>query len=129
MILKTLIIWAVIAIGEIVNGNVRVRYLQRRYGVYRARQLSFFSGVAIFTTIIWLLLPWVAPTSIYHCLEIGSILTTMMLLLDIYFGRVVFRYRWSQILDDFNLAKGNLLGLGMLLLLFCPVVVFLLQRE
>ena len=128
MIIKTLIIWVVIAIGEIVNGNIRVRYLQRRFGLNRAKQISFFSGVTIFTTIIWFFLAWVGPTNLYQCLKIGLMWTILMLLLDIYFGRFIFRYSWPKILEDFNPGKGNLLGLGMILLLFCPAIVFIIQR-
>jgi hypothetical protein len=50
----------------------------------------------------------------------------LMLCVDIYFGRYVFRVKWIKILEDFDLRKGNLLGIGMGLLFFCPTIVYLL---
>lgn len=60
---------------------------------------------------------------------IGALWFFVMLCLDIYFARYIFRLGWSKIADDFNPAKGNLLGVGMVLLLLAPVVVFTLQSQ
>lgn len=129
MVLKALTIWLIIAVGEIINGNIRVRYLQRRYGRHRAKQISFFSGVAIFATICWCFLSWIGPNNLLHCLSIGLIWAILMMFLDIYFGKFVFRFSWDKILEDFNPRKGNLLGVGILLLLFCPGIVYLVQQK
>jgi hypothetical protein len=45
MIVKAIIIWILIAAGEILNGNVRVRFLQNRYGKNRAKQISFYTAI------------------------------------------------------------------------------------
>ncbi len=129
MLIKTIIVWVFIAIGEIINGNIRVRYLHRKLGQYRAKQLSFVSGTAIFSTIIWFSLPWIDPSGLLQCFLIGFILMLLMVLLDIYFGKYIFCYSWKKIADDFNPRKGNLLGFGMLLLLLCPAIIYLLQGE
>lgn len=129
MLIKTVIVWIFIAFGEIINGNIRVRYLQRKFGQYRAKKISFFSGTAIFTTIIWFSLSWIAPSNLFQCFGVGLILMLLMLLLDIYFGKYIFCYSWKKIADDFNLRKGNLLGVGMFFILLCPAIVFLLQGK
>jgi hypothetical protein len=124
MIIKAIIVWGLIAIGEIINGTFRVKYLQRKHGLHRAKQISCLSGIIIFTAITWFFLPWVGPNNLFHCFLIGSIWATLMLLVDIYFGRLVFKYSWSKIIEDFDLRKGNLLSVGMLILFFCPAIVF-----
>lgn len=129
MLFKTFIIWLFIAAGEVLNGNVRVRYLQRHFGHRRAKQISFFFGVIIFYTIAWFFLPWIGPQDIYECFIVGLIWVFLMIALDLYFGKVVFRLSWTKILDDFNPKKGNLLGIGMVLLLLCPVFIFLLRYQ
>lgn len=128
MLIKALVVWVFIAIGEIINGNIRVRLLQRKYGKHRAKQLSLFTGIVIFSTITWFFLSWVGPSSLYQCFAIGLIWMVLMILLDIYFGKFVFRYSWEKIAEDFNPIKGNFLGVGMLLLYLCPAIIFLLQR-
>jgi hypothetical protein len=44
------------------------------------------------------------------------------------FGKYVFKLKWNKIVDDFNPMKGNLLGLGMVLLFFSPAIVFSFQQ-
>ena len=127
MLLKTIAVWVMIAAAEVLNGNVRVRYLQLKFGQHRGKRISFFSGVLLFSTISWIFIPWIGPGSILECLAIGSIWVFLMTALDVYFGRFVFRYSWQKIMDDFNPGKGNLLSLGMILLFFCPTLVFLLR--
>ena len=125
MIIKTLLIWILIACGEILNGNFRVRFLQKRFGQKRAKQMSFISGSIIIFIICWFSLPWINPSTIDDCFIIGLIWMILMACVDIYFGRYVFHYKWETILDDFDLRKGNLLSLGMIFLFFCPSIVFI----
>jgi hypothetical protein len=127
MILRAILIGLIIAAGEVVNGNIRVRYLQRKLGRKKSRWISFFSGTTIFSIIAWLLLPWVNPENLLQCLLVGTIWVIVMTMLDLYVGRFVFKIPWKKILDDFNPRKGNLLGIGLLLLLCCPSAIFLLQ--
>ncbi|WP_136796428.1 hypothetical protein [Desulfosediminicola ganghwensis] len=125
MLLKTLIVGLLIAIGEVVNGNFRVRYLHKKYGVKRAKKISFLSGIIIIYSICWFTLSWVEPTNYVDCLIIGSVWLVIMISLDILFGKYVFKIKWHKIIDDFNIMKGNLLGVGMVFLFICPTIVFL----
>ena len=108
------------------NGNFRVRFLNRKYGINRAKKISFFTGITIIYTICWYTLHWVNPSSLQDCFLIGLIWMVLMLCVDIYLGRYVFRFNWIKILEDFDLRKGNLLGVGMGLLFLCPTIVYLL---
>lgn len=113
-----------IAAGEVVNGNIRVRVLTQRFGKKRARKISFFSGLFIIYSIAWFVMPWVSPVSLRECLLVGLVWLLMLLCLDIYFGRYVFRFKWRRIMDDFDPRKGNLLGVGMVLLFLCPAILY-----
>ncbi|WP_350606063.1 hypothetical protein [Pseudoalteromonas sp. MER144-MNA-CIBAN-0113] len=129
MLLKALAIGLLLALGEIINGNIRVRVLHRLYGQRRAKTLSLLSGIAIIFAITWLTLPWVAPTNYLDCLKLGLVWLMIILSLDIFVGRYLFKYKWQRIFDDFNLFKGNLLSVGMLILFICPSLVFWLQMK
>lgn len=123
---KAIAIWVLIAAGEILNGNVRVRFLQSRYGKKRAKQISFFTAIIIIYTTCWFSLSWINPSNLQDCFLIGLIWMLLMLCVDIYFGRYVFRFKWIKILEDFDIRKGNLLGVGMGLLFLCPTIIYLL---
>lgn len=127
MIIRALIVGLLIAAGEVVNGNFRVRYLQRKLGRKRGKQWSFLTGVMLFSIIGWLCLPWVDPENLSQCFLVGLVWVIVMTSLDVYFGRYVFHYSWKRIVDDFNPLRGNLLGIGLLLLLWFPTIVFLLK--
>ena len=127
LITKALAVGLLIALGEVVNGNVRVRLLHSRFGKKRAKLISFLSGTFLIYTLCWLTLPWLAPSGYLDCLRIGLVWLVIMLALDIYFGRYVFKLTWQRVWEDFNPAAGNMLGLGMLILFLSPLVVFELQ--
>ena len=124
MIFKTLIIFLVIALAEVLNGNLRVRFLIKRFGKKRAKFLSFVLGITFIYVFGLLFLPWIGPKSYQECFLIGLIWMLLMFLVDIYFAIKVFHKKWHVVIEDLNILKGNYLGLGMILLLFCPLIVF-----
>jgi hypothetical protein len=127
MLVKALLVGLLIACGEVVNGNIRVRVLHSRVGKRRAKHISFLTGIGIISIICWITLHWIAPADYQDCLLVGAIWLVVMLCLDIYFARYVFRLKWQKIGDDFNPIKGNLLSLGMVYLMLCPALVFALR--
>ncbi len=128
MLFKTLAVGLLLAIGEIVNGNIRVRVLHHLCGKKRAKKISFFSGTTIIYAIAWFTLPWLSPANYLDCYKIGFSWLMIMLGIDIYFGRYVFKFKWNKIVGDFNPLKGNLLGVGMLLLFLSLSIVFWVQQ-
>ena len=116
------------AVGEVINGNIRVRYSTKKFGRRRAKTISFYSGTLILFFLCWIFLGWISPSDQFDCFIIGGIWASMLLVLDLYFGRYVFKLGWDKILDDLNPLKGNLLTIGLIFILFCPYVVFQMQR-
>lgn len=49
-------------------------------------------------------------------------LSAFILVFDIIMGRYVAKAKWSAILDDFNIFKGNLLAVRMAVMAFCPLL-------
>jgi hypothetical protein len=123
MLFKAVAIWLAIAAAETLHGIARVRFLNRRLGDRRARQVAVFTGSMIILGIGWFAVPWIAPTSRIDCLAIGALWLGLMLAFDIAIGRLAFRVPWSRIAADFNPAKGGLLGFGMLVLFATPWIV------
>jgi len=128
VLFKTLAVGLLLAIGEIVNGNIRVRVLHHLCGKKRAKKISFFSGTTIIYAIAWFTLPWLSPANYLDCYKIGFSWLMIMLGIDIYFGRYVIKFKWNKIVGDFNPLKGNLLGVGMLLLFLSLSIVFWVQQ-
>lgn len=127
LLIKAFVVSVFLAFGEVLNGNIRVRLLHRIYGKKRAKKISFFSGLVVIFLITWFSLPWISPNNYLDCFKVGFIWLCVIFCLDIYFGRFIFKLKWNRIADDFNLMKGNLIGLGMILLFITPSFVYWCQ--
>ncbi len=117
-----------IALIETANGIFRVRFLAARLGRKKALLVSFFSGSFCILVLSWLLLAWLEPQSIRECLIIGLCWAGLMVAYDVMIGRYAFGYSWKRILADFDLRQGNLLTLGIALILLAPYLLYVLQK-
>lgn len=123
LLLKAILVWLCIAVAETANGIARVKLLNRRFGDRGARRVGVLTGSAIIFLIGWVSLPWIGPANARESLLVGVCWLALMLGFDIGFGLLVFRVSWRRIAADFNLLKGNLLALGMMVLLVTPFTV------
>jgi len=127
VVVKSLLIWKLIAVAEVSHGILRVRLLTRRVGDHRARQVAVFSGSAIILLIAWFFVPWIGVNTVGQCLGVGFMWLALMLAFEITFGRLVFRASWQRIAADFDFRKGGLLSIGMMILLTAPLLVVKLR--
>lgn len=75
-----------------------------------------------------ILLPWIAPQNIKEAFFIGFLWMILMIAYDIFVGKVLFKLSWAKVIEDFNVFKGNFLGIGMILILLLPVSIFLVKN-
>jgi hypothetical protein len=127
LLTKAALIWVTIALAETVHGILRVKFLNRRVGDRRARQLGVASGSVLILAIGWLAVPWIAPRSTQECLAVGALWLLLMLSFDLGLGRFYMRMPWKRVLADFDLRNGGFLGLGMLVLFFTPLLIATLR--
>jgi hypothetical protein len=123
MILKALVIWIGIASAETLHGILRVKLLNPCLGDRVARRVAVFTGSAIILAIGWFSVPWVAPASLNDSVIVGALWLVLMLCYEIGLARFVFGMPYSRILADFDIRKGNLLGVGMLILFATPILI------
>lgn len=123
MILKAFVIWIGIACAETLHGILRVRLFNPRVGDRVARRIAVFSGSAIILTIGWFSIPWIAPATMTDGVILGALWLVLMLCYDIGLARLVFRMPYNRILTDFDIRKGNLLGIGMMILFATPILI------
>jgi len=121
MMFRALIVWLLIALAEVLQGILRVRFLNRRVGDHRARQIGVFVASAIILVITWIAIPWVGTGHAPDLLGIGMVWLVLMLALDIGFGRLVFHASWDRIFAELDVRRGGLLGFGMLVIFFAPL--------
>ena len=128
LLFRALIIWFLVAGAEVLQGILRVRFLNRRVGDRRARQIGVITGSGIIFAITWFALPWIGTHRVLDLLVVGMLWLVLMLALDVFFGRMVFRFSWSRIARDFDPRRGGWLGVGMLILFAAPLLVALMRE-
>lgn len=121
-ITKIAFFYVLVASGETLNGIARTQFLNKRVGIINAKRISMISALVICLLICYLYVPILGVTTDNGLLYLGISLSVFMLLFDIVLGRLVFKVRWSAITDEFNIFKGNLLGIGMIVMMFCPLL-------
>ncbi len=119
---RAFLVWLLIAAAEVIQGILRVRFLNRRVGDHRARQVAVGTGCALIFGITWATLPWVAASTLGELLVVGLLWFCLMLAFDLFFGRIVFHAPWARIAADFDPRRGGLLAFGMLFILAAPLL-------
>ena len=128
LLFRALIIWFLVAGAEVLQGILWVRFLNRRVGDRRARQIGVITGSGIIFAITWFALPWIGAHRVLDLLVVGMLWLVLMLALDVFFGRMVFRFSWSRIARDFDPRRGGWLGVGMLILFAASLLVALMRE-
>jgi hypothetical protein len=121
VIVKIILFYILVASGETLNGIFRTIYLNKRVGVKNAKRVSVVPAILLCLLICYFYVPAIGITSDKGLLLLGISLSAFMLLFDIILGKFVMKAKLAVILDDLNILKGNLLGVGLIIMAFCPL--------
>lgn len=127
-IIKIFCFYMLVASGETLNGIARTLYLNKRVGTKNAKKISMLSGLLLCLLICYFYVPQIGIATDNGLVLLGISLSSFLLLFDIVLGRFVMRARWSTILGELNIFKGNLLGVGLIVMAFCPLISSILGR-
>jgi hypothetical protein len=122
VLLRSLVVWTVIILAESIHGTARALFLQPYVGDLQARQIGVITGSVIIFVIVFALIRWVGARTVSQLLRIGCLWVVLTLAFEIGLGRLVMGYSWERIISDYNIVQGGLLSIGMVVLLFAPVV-------
>lgn len=86
-----------------------------------ARQVGVFVASALILLIAYLTTRWLDARTLKNQLQIGAVWVVLMLIFEFCLGAALGVTR-TQMLADYNLAQGGLMGLGFTFLLFAPAI-------
>lgn len=124
-LLRALLVWLLIMLGESLHGALR-RLLFDADVQFALRQVSVGVGVLIVFAVTWLCLPWLRLRSSRSALAVGAVWVALTLGFEAALGRLT-GLAWSQILAEYDLARGGLMPLGLLAMGLTPWLVQRLQ--
>ena len=87
-VLRSLGVWAVIMLAEVVHGTARVMFLQPYVGDFRARQIAVFTGSAMIIAIAVGLIRWIRATSTAQLFAVGFMWLVLTLAFELFLGRM-----------------------------------------
>jgi hypothetical protein len=121
-ITKIILFFILVASSETLNGIARTVYLNKRVGIRKAKRISMVSALILCLLICYWYIPMLNIRTDKGLLLLGISLSSFMVMFDIVLGRFVVKAKWKTIMEDFNLAKGNLLALGIIVMALCPLL-------
>lgn len=125
---KAAIVWFVIAFFAVLNGIFREHVLKPCLGETLALPLSGITLSIIIFTITLLSFRLFDKNSSRTYLYIGIQWVSMTLLFEYIFGHYVIGRSWLNLLEVFNILKGDLFIVALLTSLFSPLLVSLIKK-
>ena len=119
---RALAVWLLIALVEIVHGSLRRILLVPRVGEWRSAQIGAVVGALLILGVALLAIRWMGARSTGTLLGIGLLWLVLMLSFEFLAGRHLSGYSWERILSEYDLLRGGLLSLGMLVLALSPLL-------
>ena len=121
-------LFILVAASEMLNGIARTLFLNRRVGAANAKRLSLLPALVLCLLICFYYVPFLRIRTDGGLLLLGVSLSLFMGSFDVAVGRFVVKARWETILADFDIRKGNLLGVGLVAMAFCPLLAMRIAR-
>lgn len=123
LFLKTSVIWFIIAILAVVNGMFRESILVSNLGPANAMIVSGMLLCIIVFIVTYISFPLFAAKNTLTYLLIGLYWVIMTLVFEFLFSYYVLRKSWLTILHVFDITKGDLFSIVLIVSLISPVLV------
>ena len=119
MIGRALLVWLLMMAVETIHGVLRSRFLVPAIGAVGAGQIGVLIGSALILGIAILTIGWIHPVSERALLTIGALWLVLTLAFEFGLGHALGR-SWGALLADYDLGRGGLLSIGMVVLALSP---------
>lgn len=119
---RSFAVWLVIIAVETIHGVVRALFLAPYLGDFRARQITVFTGSLLILMISCLFIRWLHATTRKSLLEVGLVWLALTLLFEVSLGRFALGLSWENLASDYDIFRGGLLPVGLVVLTLAPLI-------
>ncbi len=116
---KAFSVWLLIIVIESVHGVLRNVLLAPAIGDFEARQAGVFIGSALILLVAWLMAPWLNLSGRAQFAGAGLLWVGLTLLFEFSLGYAM-GLSWERMTSDYDLSRGGLLPLGLIVMAFAP---------
>ena len=124
---RAIALWFLLMMAETLHGLWRARVLAVWIGDAAARDVSVFTGSLVILLVTWACIGWIPARSARTLLLLGFTWVVLTIAYELGLGRLVFHQTWTEIASDFDLLHGRLPPIGLLFLMFSPLLAALLR--
>lgn len=122
ILFRGIAVWLLIILAETIHGIVRRVVLEPIVGDLLARQVSVVIGSVIILVIAFIFVRWLKGLGKLDFFVVGAIWVGLTIAFEIGIGRLAMDLTWERILSDYDLAKGGLMPLGLIVMLLAPLI-------
>jgi hypothetical protein len=120
MLIRAAAVWFSLAALAITNGALRDLVLTRRLGAQGSHIVSTLVLCSLIFAVTWLTIDWIGPHSDAEAFLIGALWLGMTLAFEFLAGHYLFKTSWDRLLADYNLARGRIWPLVLVVTLLAP---------
>lgn len=113
-------VWLLLMAVESIHGALRQIFLAPLIGDFPARRVAVFSGMLLIFLITLATVRWMIARGDKGLLAVGAWWVALTVAFECVLGRAVFGYDWRRLLEDYDVSRGGLMGIGLLAMLFMP---------
>lgn len=128
ILFRAVCVWLIIIGAETVHGILRGIFLEPLVGDFRARQIAVFSGAVIILTIAYFFAEWIRAENCSQLFAVGILWFVLTISFEILLGKFVLNLSWERIASDYDIFQGGLLPIGLLVLIFSPLIAAGIKR-
>jgi len=120
--LRAVGLWFLLMAAETLQGLWCVKLLTVWLPGTKLCDFGVLTGSLILLLIAFVCLDWIPARDAPTLLLVGSTWTVLTIAYELLLGRLAFDRSWNEIAADFDLVHGSLLPLGLIALLFAPLL-------
>lgn len=119
---RGLVVWLIIICAESLHGTIRELFLKPLIGDLRARQVGFFTALAIILAITFIFIRWVQASNNKQLLAVGITWAALTFVFEALIVRPALDVSWERFLADYNIVEGGVMAIGLIILALAPFI-------
>jgi hypothetical protein len=116
------VVWLGLLALAIINGGIREAHIIPRTGELAGHALSTVMLCVLILALAWLMIRWMRPASASGAWRIGGLWVLLVLGFEFLAGHYLFGTSWSELLADYNVARGRIWPLVLVTTVVAPFV-------
>lgn len=128
MISSYFFLWLPMIAVAFVNATIRELIFTKHFSKFRSQQISTLTLIIFCTIYVWFVYPYLHFQNKHQPFITGGIWVVLTVLFEFALGKIT-KHSWNEMLQQYNIGKGNIWPLFLLWLFLLPYMVYLLSSK